>query len=76
MDNLLWKHNGTKPPLQVVLEPSHRLQLTSEAHDKSGHRGKDPSALTGLKYQLSQPTSEVQCRCLLTSPGEGRPKDG
>ena len=43
MDNLLWKRNGTKPPLQVVLEPSRRLRLTSEAHDKSGHRGKDPT---------------------------------
>ena len=42
-DNILWKRNGSKPPLHVVLEPSRRARLTADAHDNSGHRGRDPT---------------------------------
>ena len=38
-DNILWKRNGSKPPLHVVLEPSRRMRLTTEAHDNSGVGG-------------------------------------
>jgi hypothetical protein len=43
MEKMLWKRNGTRPPLQVVLHPDRRLNLTKQAHDESGHRGKDPT---------------------------------
>ena len=43
MEKMLWKRNGTKPPLQVVLHPDRHLNLTKQAHDKSGHRRKDPT---------------------------------
>ena len=43
LENVLWQRNGMKPPLQVVLEPSHRMHLTKEAHDNSSHWGKDPT---------------------------------
>jgi hypothetical protein len=43
MEKMLWKRNGTRPPLQVVLHPDQRLNLTKQAHDESGHRGKDPT---------------------------------
>jgi len=42
-DNILWKRNGSKPPLHVVLEPSRRMRLTMDAHDNSRHRGRDPT---------------------------------
>ena len=42
LEKILWCRNGTRPPLQVILEPSHQLRLTKQAHDDSGHRGKDP----------------------------------
>ena len=43
LENILWRRNGMKPPLQVVLEPSRRMRLIKEAHNNSGHRGKDPT---------------------------------
>jgi hypothetical protein len=43
LEKILWRRNGTRPPLQVVLEPSRRVRLTKQAHDDSGHRGKDPT---------------------------------
>ena len=42
MEKMLWKRNGTKPPLQVILHPDQCLNLTKQAHDESGHCGKDP----------------------------------
>jgi len=43
LDGILWCRNGTKPPLQVVLDPERRIRLMKQAHDESGHRGKDPT---------------------------------
>ena len=40
---MLWKRNGTKPLLQVVLHPDRCLNLTKQVHDESGHRRKDPT---------------------------------
>ena len=43
LDNILWCRNGNKPPLQVVLDHERRIRLVRQAHDDSGHRGKDPT---------------------------------
>ena len=43
MEKMLWKRNGTKPPLQVILHLDRRLNLTKQVHNESGHRGKDPT---------------------------------
>jgi len=41
-DGVLWKWNGDKPLLQVVLSPEIRHQIVGDAHDGSGHQGCDP----------------------------------
>ena len=42
-DNMLWRRNGDKPPLQVVLSSEIRTRICKDAHDDSGHRGRDPT---------------------------------
>ena len=32
-----------KPPLQVILHPDRRLNLTKQVHNESGHHRKDPT---------------------------------
>ena len=43
MENLLWRRNGDRPPLQVVLNPELRNRIMDDAHEGSGHRGRDPT---------------------------------
>lgn len=43
LDGVLWRRNRDKMPLQVVLSHERRLKLVEQAHDDSGHRGRDPT---------------------------------
>ena len=38
-DSRLFKKNGTKPPLLVVMDPEHKYSILQHVHDKLGHRG-------------------------------------
>jgi hypothetical protein len=38
-DARLFKKNGTKTPLLVVMDPQHKLSILQHAHEKLGHRG-------------------------------------
>ena len=40
--NQLYKRNGSKPPLRVILDPKIRLKILTQAHDQLGHRGEYP----------------------------------
>jgi len=42
MEGTLWRRNGDQPILQVVLNPEICKRITCNAHDGSGHRGRDP----------------------------------
>jgi len=42
-DGVLWKENGSGPPLMVVLNPKVRDRIVWNAHDEAGHRGRDPT---------------------------------
>ena len=43
MDGLMWKKNHDHPPQQVVLSQDLQIRITRDAHDGSGHRGRDPT---------------------------------
>ena len=43
MEGALWRRNGTKPPLLVILSQEVRERIARNAHDDSGHRGRDPT---------------------------------
>lgn len=38
-DSRLFKKNGTKPPLLVVMDPEHKYSILLHAHENFGHRG-------------------------------------
>jgi transposase InsO family protein len=38
-ESQLFKKNGTKPPLLVVMDPKHKYSILLHAHEKLGHRG-------------------------------------
>jgi transposase InsO family protein len=38
-DSRLYKKNGTKPPLLVVMDPEHKYSILLHAHEKLGHKG-------------------------------------
>ncbi len=40
-DGILWRKNGSGPPLMVVLNPKVRERIARNAHDEAGHRGRD-----------------------------------
>ena len=41
MHRVMWKRNGDQPPLQVVLSKELRERIMKDAHDGSGHHGRD-----------------------------------
>ena len=43
MNEALWCRNGNKPPLLVILNQDMWLRIVRNAHDDSGHRGRDPT---------------------------------
>ena len=43
MEKALWRKNGDRPPLLVVLKSEIRERIVKDAHDNSGHRGRDPT---------------------------------
>src|SRR5260370_42304905 len=43
MEGTLWRRNGDCPIRQVVLNPEIQKRITCDAHDGSGHRGRDPT---------------------------------
>ena len=43
MEKSLWRRNGDRPPLLVVLNSEIRERIVRDAHDGSGHRGRDPT---------------------------------
>lgn len=42
-NNRIWKKSQGGPPLLVIRENQRRLDICKEAHDESGHRGRDPT---------------------------------
>ena len=40
---MLWRENGSGPPLMVVLNLKVRDRIAWNAHDEAGHRGRDPT---------------------------------
>jgi hypothetical protein len=38
-DTCLYKKNGNRPPLIVVMDPEHKNSILLHAHEKLGHRG-------------------------------------
>ena len=43
MNNVLWRRNGSRPPLLAILSLEVRSRIVKDAHDESGHRGRDPT---------------------------------
>ena len=43
LNGVLWRKNGTKPPLLVILNRDVRTRIAKDAHDDAGHRGRDPT---------------------------------
>src|SRR5260370_23425692 len=41
MEGELWRRNGDKPPLLVILNDQIRERILKNAHDESGHQGRD-----------------------------------
>ena len=41
MNDVLWRKNGDKPPLLVILNQNVRMWIAQEVHDDSGHQGWD-----------------------------------
>lgn len=39
LDDKIYKKNGNKPPLLVILDPRKQLTILTQAHDELGHRG-------------------------------------
>ena len=37
LNDVLWRKNGTKPPLLVILNRDIRLRIAKDAHDDIGH---------------------------------------
>src|SRR5258708_16390804 len=42
LNGVLWRKNGDRPPLLVILSPDIQHRIVGDAHNKSGHRGRDP----------------------------------
>src|SRR5258708_21035003 len=42
LNGVLWRKNGDRPPLLVILSPDIQHRIVGAAHNKSGHRGRDP----------------------------------
>ncbi len=43
MNNVLWHWNGSRPPLLVILSLEVQSRIVKDAHNESGHHGRDPT---------------------------------
>ena len=43
MNNVLWRRNGSRPPLLAILSLEVRSRIVKDAHNESGHCGRDPT---------------------------------
>ncbi len=43
LNGVLWRKNGTKPPLLVILSQDIRTRIVKDTHDDAGHHGRDPT---------------------------------
>ena len=62
-DGVLWRENGSGPPLMVILNPKVRDRIAQNAHNEAGHRGRDPmyQIATGGLTNMCQWLPIVEC---------------